>query len=111
MSAVWFQDYPDAFTFFDPLFHGDNILESGNSNYAELDDPELNQAIDDAAAETDPQARDEAWQEVNKMATETAVWVPWSWDEDILVFSEDAVNAYYHTYTTTIDYVNVGVSQ
>jgi ABC-type oligopeptide transport system substrate-binding subunit len=24
-SAGWCQDYPDGFTFFDPLFHGDNI--------------------------------------------------------------------------------------
>jgi peptide/nickel transport system substrate-binding protein len=111
VSAGWCQDYPDGFTFFDPLFHGDNILESGNSNYAEIDDPELNQAIDEAAAETDPAARDTAWQEVNKMATETAVWVPWSWDEDILPYSENAVNAYYLTFTTTVDWVNVGVKE
>ena len=111
VSAGWCQDYPDAFTFFDPLFHGDNILESGNSNYAEIDDPELNQAIDEAAAETETEARDQAWQEVNQMATETAVWVPWSWDEDILPYSENAVNAYYQTFTTTIDWVNVGVRQ
>jgi peptide/nickel transport system substrate-binding protein len=110
-SAGWCQDYPDGFTFFDPLFHGDNILESGNSNYAELDEPALNAAIDKAAAETDPAARDQAWQEVNKQATETAVWVPWSWDEDILPYSSNAVNAYYQTFTTTIDWVNVGVSQ
>ncbi|MFN2488951.1 MAG: ABC transporter substrate-binding protein [Actinomycetota bacterium] len=109
VSAGWCQDYPDGFTFFDPLFHGDNILESGNSNYAEINDPELNQAIDEAAAEADPEARNEAWQEVNKMATDTAVWVPWSWDEDVIPFSPDAVNAYHHTFTTLIDWVNVGV--
>ncbi len=110
-SAGWCQDYPDGFTFFDPLFHGDNILESGNSNYAELDDPALNSAIDKAAAETDPAARDAAWQEVNKQATETAVWVPWTWGEAILPYSENAVGAYYHTYLTTIDWVNVGVQE
>ena len=54
---------------------------------------------------------DQAWQEVNKQATETAVWVPWSWDEDLLPYSSNAVNAYYQTFTTTIDWVNVGVSQ
>jgi peptide/nickel transport system substrate-binding protein len=111
VSAGWCQDYPDGFTFFDPLFHGDNILESGNSNYSESDDPELNRAIDEAAAETEPGARDAAWQEVNKMVTESAVWVPWSWDEAILPFSDKAVNAYYHSYVTTIDWVNVGVRE
>ena len=111
VSAGWCQDYPDGFTFFDPLFHGDNILQSGNSNYSEIDDPELNQAIDEAAAEIDLAARDKAWQEVNKMATELAVQVPWTWDEDILPYSANAVNAYYLTFTTTIDWVNVGVRQ
>jgi peptide/nickel transport system substrate-binding protein len=110
-SAGWCQDYPDGFTFFDPLFNGANILESGNSNYSEIDDPELNAAIDEASAIVNPEERDAAWQEVNRTATEAAVWVPWSWDEDVLPYSEDAVNAYYLTFTTTIDWVNVGVAQ
>ena len=110
VSDGWCQDYPDGFTFFDPLYHGDNILESGNSNHPELDDPEINKAIDEAAAIIDPQERARAWQEVNKMVTESAAVVPWSWDEDILPYSENAVNAYYHTFTTTIDWVNVGVA-
>jgi hypothetical protein len=67
--------------------------------------------VDDAAAQTEADARATAWEEVNQMATETAVWVPWSWDEDLLVFSEDAVNAYYHSFATTIDWVNTGVQQ
>jgi peptide/nickel transport system substrate-binding protein len=111
VSDGWCQDYPDGFTFFDPLFHGDNILESGNSNHAELDDPQINRMIDQAAAEVEPAARDRAWKEVNRAVTETATTVPWSWDEDILPYSADAVNAYYQTFTTTIDWVNVGVRQ
>jgi hypothetical protein len=67
--------------------------------------------IDRAAAEVEPAARDRAWKEVNRAVTETATTVPWSWDEDILPYSADAVNAYYQTFTTTIDWVNVGVRQ
>ena len=111
VSDGWCQDYPDGFTFMDPLYNGDNILSSGNSNHPELDDPQINKAIDDAAALVDPDEREAAWQEVNKMVTESAVVVPWSWDEDILPYSSNAVNAYYQTFTTTIDWVNVGVRQ
>ncbi|HVF53599.1 MAG TPA: ABC transporter substrate-binding protein [Actinomycetota bacterium] len=109
ISAGWCKDYNDAFTFFDPLFHGENILESGNSNYAETDDPALNDAIDAAARLTDPEERDSAWSDVNKQASELGVWVPWSWDSDIVVFSEHAVGAYYHTFYNAIDWVNVGI--
>jgi peptide/nickel transport system substrate-binding protein len=108
-SAGWCKDWADAVTFFDPLMHGDNILESGNSNYSEVDDPELNQMIDDAAATADPTERAAKWEEVNRYATEQAYWVPWSWDEDILPFSEDAVNVFYHYNYSLIDWTNVGV--
>ncbi|HEV2755194.1 MAG TPA: ABC transporter substrate-binding protein [Actinomycetota bacterium] len=109
-SAGWCKDWNDAVTFFDPLLHGENILESGNSNYSEVADPELNQMIDDAAATADPDARATAWEEVNRYATEQAYWVPWSWDEDLLPFSPDAVNAYYHYNYSLIDWPNVGVA-
>ncbi|HYO60489.1 MAG TPA: ABC transporter substrate-binding protein [Actinomycetota bacterium] len=108
-SAGWCKDWADAVTFFDPLMHGDNILESGNSNYSEVNDPELNQMIDDAAGTADPTERAAKWEEVNRYATEQAYWVPWSWDEDILPFSEDAVNVYYHYNYSLIDWPNVGV--
>ena len=108
-SAGWCKDWADAVTFFDPLMHGDNILESGNSNYSEVNDPELNKMIDEAAATSDPTERAAKWEEVNRYATEQAYWVPWSWDEDILPYSEDAVNVFYHYNYSLIDWTNVGV--
>lgn len=108
-SAGWCKDWADAVTFFDPLMHGDNILESGNSNYSEVDDPELNRMIDEAASTSDPTERAAKWEEVNRYATEQAYWVPWSWDDDLMPFSEDAVNAYYHYNYALIDWPNVGV--
>lgn len=108
-SAGWCKDWADAVTFFDPLMHGDNILESGNSNYSEVNDPELNSMIDEAAGTADPTERAAKWEEVNRYATEQAYWVPWSWDEDLLPFSEDAVNAIYHYNYSLIDWPNVGV--
>lgn len=108
-SAGWCKDYNDAFTFLDPLFHGDNILPSGNQNYAEIDDPELNSAIDEAASLTPGDERTAAWENANQLATESAVWVPWSWDESTIIYSEDLVNAIYNTFFAHVDWVAVGV--
>ena len=108
-SAGWCKDYNDAFTFLDPLFHGDNILPSGNQNYAEIDDPELNSAIDEATALTPGDERTAAWENANQLATESAVWVPWSWDESTIIYSEDLVNPIYSTFFAHVDWVAVGV--
>ena len=108
-SAGWCKDYNDAFTFLDPLFHGDNILPSGNQNYSELDDEALNAAIEEAAALPPGSERDAAWEEANRLATETAVWVPWSWDKETIIYSEELQNPIYLTFHSHIDWVNAGV--
>lgn len=110
VSAGWCKDYNDAFTFFDPLFHGENILESGNQNYSETDVPELNDAIDEAAAIPPGEERDTAWQNVNRIATETGSWVPWSWDKETIIYSEGLVNPIYNTFFSHIDWTVAGIA-
>lgn len=110
-AAGWCKDYQSAFTFLDPLFHGDNIAESGNNNYSELDDPEMNRLIDEAAATPPGPEQTAAWEEANRYATETAVWIPWSWDEEVLLESGDLVNAYYLGFHSHVDWVNLGVEE
>ncbi len=110
-SAGWCKDYNDAFTFLDPLFSGDNILESGNQNYSEIDDPALNDAI--AAASQTPfgDERVAAWEEANRLATESGAWVPWTWDNETIIYSERLVNPIYNTFISHIDWVVVGVQE
>src|SRR3712207_588105 len=47
-NVGWFKDFPDAQTLLDPTFNGENILEQGNSNWTQLDVPEINKAMNDA---------------------------------------------------------------
>ena len=105
----WCKDYNDAFTFLDPLFHGRNIRDSGNYNYSELDDSALNEAIDSAAALSGDE-RVEAWENANRLATESGVWVPWSWDNETIIYSEALVNPIYNTFFSHVDYVVAGVN-
>lgn len=109
-SAGWCKDYNDAFTFLDPLFSGDNILESGNQNYAEIDDPAVNEAIATATKTPFGPERDTAWEEANRLATESGAWVPWTWDNETIIYSENLVNPIYNTFFSHIDWVVAGVT-
>jgi peptide/nickel transport system substrate-binding protein len=111
-SAGWCKDYNDAFTFMDPLLHGGNIDETGaNQNYSEIDDPELNRLIEEASALPPGAERDAAWEEANKKATELAVWVPWTWDNETIIYSEGLVNPIFNNFFAHVDWVAAGVAQ
>jgi peptide/nickel transport system substrate-binding protein len=88
-SVGWLKDFADAETLLDPVFNGKNILEEGNSNFALLDDPEINKIIDDAEVVNDPAERAKAWGEADRAITEAAAAVPWLWDTQAMLRSED----------------------
>ena len=52
-NVGWLKDFSDAQTYLDPTFNGANILQTGNSNWSQLNDPELNKMMDDAKTITD----------------------------------------------------------
>jgi peptide/nickel transport system substrate-binding protein len=88
-SVGWLKDFADAETLLGPVFNGKNILEQGNSNFALLDEPELNQMMDDAEVINDPAERATAWGEIDKAVTEAAPGIPWLWDKQPMLRSED----------------------
>jgi peptide/nickel transport system substrate-binding protein len=91
-SVGWLKDFADPETLLGPVFNGKNILEEGNSNFSLLDDPALNDQMDEAEAVTDPKERAAAWGEVDKAVTEAAPGIPWLWDKQPMLRSSD-VNA------------------
>jgi peptide/nickel transport system substrate-binding protein len=88
-SVGWLKDFADPETLLDPVFNGKNILDEGNSNFALLDEPDINKAMDEAEVINDPAERNKAWGEVDKMLTETAAAIPWLWDKQPMLRSED----------------------
>jgi len=65
-NVGWLKDFSDAQTYLDPTFNGANILQTGNSNWSQLDDAELNKQMDDAKLITDPQERADAREELGR---------------------------------------------
>jgi peptide/nickel transport system substrate-binding protein len=92
-NVSWGKDFADGQTFLDPTFNGENIVQAGNSNWPELNDPKINEAMDKAEVLTDPKARAEAWGKIDTMVTEAAPSVPWIWDKQALIRSKDVNGA------------------
>jgi peptide/nickel transport system substrate-binding protein len=86
-SVGWAQDFADPQTMLDPTFNGNNIIPSQNSNFAELDVPELNEKIEAAKLETDPVERAQAWAGVNHDIMAQAPTIPYMWDHQAGVAS------------------------
>jgi peptide/nickel transport system substrate-binding protein len=91
-SVGWLKDFADPETLLNPVFNGKNILEEANSNFSLLDDPAINKQMDEAEVVNDPAERNQAWGEVDKAVTETAAAIPWLWDTQAMLRSEN-VNA------------------
>ena len=91
-SVGWLKDFADPETLLNPVFNGKNILTEANSNFALLDDPAINKQMDEAEVVNDPAERNQAWGEVDKAITEDAAAIPWLWDTQAMLRSEN-VNA------------------
>jgi len=88
-SVGWLKDFADPEAELGPVFNGKNILQVGNSNFSQLDDPKINAAMDKAEVINEPTARNKAWGEVDKMLTEAAPSIPWLWDKQPMLKSSD----------------------
>ncbi len=91
-NVGWLKDFSDAQTYLDPTFNGDNILQTGNSNWSQLNDKALNDQMNEAKLLTDPAERAQAWADIDKKLTELAPAINWVWDKTPLIRSEN-VNA------------------
>jgi peptide/nickel transport system substrate-binding protein len=79
----WGTDFFYAGSWFGPLFHGKNIVPSGNVNTSQVDDPKLNAAIDRAEQIVDPDKAAKAWGELDKEVTNQSYFVTYLWDNNI----------------------------
>ena len=70
-------------SFFSPLFYGPNIVQSGNVNTAQVNDPKLNKQIEQAQQITDSTEAGKAWGDLDKEVTNQAYFIPWLWDNNV----------------------------
>ncbi|RCK68800.1 ABC transporter substrate-binding protein [Desertihabitans brevis] len=108
----WCPDWASsASTFIPPLFYGPNIVEKGNSNLAQIDDPEINAAIEEAQLITDRAEANQAWGELDQLVMSKAPVVPLLVETGLTVVGENVTGLHASPGAATggIDYVLVGL--
>ncbi|MDO8211520.1 ABC transporter substrate-binding protein [Conexibacter sp. CPCC 206217] len=85
----WQRDFADPQTVLDGAFNGAAIIPNGNSNWPQLNDPRINAAMARAELLVDKQERADAWAKIDEMITKTGAAIPWLWDSQPIVSSED----------------------
>jgi len=109
MMAGWGADFPTAYGFLSVLVDGRNILPSGNNNYAELNDPEINSLIDQAKAESDPAKSAAIWTNINHKVMDAAVMVPFVYDKALNYRNPRVTNVYVTEFYGMYDFSTLGV--
>jgi peptide/nickel transport system substrate-binding protein len=84
-TAGWIEDFPDPYAVLFVPFSGEAIVPINNSNWAVLDDPKINKAIDHAATIKEESARLQAFAQVDKMITDSAAAIPEVWANNALL--------------------------
>lgn len=88
-NVGWIRDFADPQTVLDLAFNGEFIFPEQNPNWSQLDDPAINAAMKKARLVVGADARAAAWGEIDRMITATAAAIPWLWDKQPNLFSED----------------------
>jgi peptide/nickel transport system substrate-binding protein len=84
-TAGWIEDFPDPYAYLFVPFSGKAIVPVNNSNWAQENNPQINDAMDKAAQIADPAQRRKAWADINKMLVMDAPAIPEIWASNALV--------------------------
>ena len=87
----WFEDYPHPNDFFQALLSGDSIAPTGNSNFSQTDEPELNREIAKLDEEQLGPEQEEKYAELDKKFMEVAPWAPYG-TRTLSTFVSSAIN-------------------
>jgi peptide/nickel transport system substrate-binding protein len=109
MMAGWGADYPTAAGFLQVIVDSRAISESGNNNYAELNDPNIDKLIDQARAEADPAKNAEIWKQINKLVSESAAYMPFTYDKALNYRNPRLTNVFVTQYYGMINFGSLGV--
>jgi peptide/nickel transport system substrate-binding protein len=88
-SVGWVADFGDPQAVLDVAFNGKNIISTGNNNWGQVDDPEINKAMDAAELLVGTQARANAWAAIDRKLVAQAVAIPFDWDKQPNIESKD----------------------
>jgi peptide/nickel transport system substrate-binding protein len=90
-SVGWVADFGDGQAVLDVPFNGKNIISTANNNWGQVDDPEINKAMEAAELVVGVKARGDAWAQIDRKLVAQAAAIPFDWDKQPNVESKDVV--------------------
>lgn len=72
--GMWQQDYPEAGSFLEPLFHSRSISDEDSNNWAFYKNPRVDELIDAARSEPDEPRRMAIYKEAQQIICDDAPW-------------------------------------
>jgi peptide/nickel transport system substrate-binding protein len=101
-NMAWGKDFFDSQSMLDPLFNGNNIAPSGNSNTAQLNNAAINTKFVKAAELSDPALRAQTYGNLDRALTAGAYYDTWIWDNQVSLESAD-VSGVWNKFNTDWD--------
>ena len=109
MDAGWGADFPTTNGFWYSIAHGKANLPSADSNYVNLNDPKVNQLLDQALTAPEDQW-DTIGRQVDDAIMEQAVYVPIMWTKSVYWRNARLTNVYSTNFFGLYDWVNIGTT-
>jgi peptide/nickel transport system substrate-binding protein len=79
------QDFPDALSFFDPLFHSKSIAPEDSNNTSFYSNPRFDEIVDRAHKELDDDRRKALYTEAQKILIDDA---PWAFSQNVRYYTQ-----------------------
>ncbi|HEX4438214.1 MAG TPA: ABC transporter substrate-binding protein [Solirubrobacteraceae bacterium] len=80
-SVGWIADFGDPQTVLNITFNGKFINATGNVNWSQANNPQLNKEMTEAESVTGQSARATAWAKIDEHVVEKALTIPFDWDK------------------------------
>jgi peptide/nickel transport system substrate-binding protein len=107
--SAWSADFPTGYGFYPTLIDGRLIVPSGNNNYAELDDPLINEQLDQVRSVTDGTRAAGIWQQINAEVMDNASMLPLTYDRVLNYRNPRLTNVFVNQFYGTWDATALGV--
>jgi len=118
MVAGWVPDWPNGSAVLPPQFHGNVIPKldavtghaQGNVNFSLLNDPQINEQLDAALAETSLERQWALWGDLDQQIQQRAVTIPILYEKAIRLTGSNVVGGFIHPGLGGPDLVALGLA-
>ncbi|MFF0750476.1 ABC transporter substrate-binding protein [Streptomyces sp. NPDC004267] len=110
VTTNWSADDPIGTTFLQPLADGRRITPSGNTDYAQVDDPSVNALFDQAKAAPDAGKASEIYRQLNHKLTDGAYYLPVAANKTLNYRNPRLTNVYVSQAYGMVDLQALGVT-